>query len=262
MATALQPPLDVKLMNGTATVLFAGFALALLAGLAGWALRHPAFALAGITVTGDVTHTNVATLRVNVAPQLRGGFFTVDLGSVRRAFEAVPWVRQASVRREFPNRLRVTLQEHRAVALWGEDGASTLVNNFGEVFEANPDEVENDDLPRLSGPAGQAPQVLAMWQALAPLFEPLDLVLDQLALTGRGSWQATLDTGAVLELGRGEPAEVLPRVRRFTQTVTQAASRYGRQPEALVSADLRYGDGYAMRLRGVGTVDPAGAVKK
>jgi len=31
------------------------------------------------------------------------------------------------------------------------------------------------------------------------------------------------------------------------------ASRYGRTPEALVSADLRHADGYALRLRGVTT---------
>jgi cell division protein FtsQ len=37
------------------------------------------------------------------------------------------------------------------------------------------------------------------------------------------------------------------------QTLTQVTSRYGRRPEALISADLRHGDGYAVRLRGVGT---------
>jgi cell division protein FtsQ len=46
-------------------------------------------------------------------------------------------------------------------------------------------------------------------------------------------------------------------VQRFLGTLTQVASRYGRRPDALVSADLRYGDGYAVRLRGVGTVEAA-----
>ena len=93
-----------------------------------------------------------------------------------------------------------------------------------------------------------------MYRAVAPLFEPLDLAVEELQLTGRGSWQVVLDTGAKVELGRGNAAAVLPRVERFTRTLTQVASRYERRPEALVSADLRYGDGYAIRLRGVGTV--------
>jgi cell division protein FtsQ len=254
MRAAAPQPYDIKLMNVTATVLFAACAVLLLAALSWWAVRHPLFSLGGITVQGEVAHNSAATLRANVAPQLRGNFFTVNLAATRRAFEAVPWVRQAIVRREFPNRLRVVLQEHQAVAYWGEENGSHLVNSFGELFEANGGEVEHDGLPVLSGPDDQAAQVLAMYRALAPLFEPFELVVDQLALSGRGSWQVGLDNGGAIELGRGDPAEVLPRVQRFLGTLTQVTSRYGRRPEALVSADLRYGDGYAVRLRGVGTV--------
>jgi cell division protein FtsQ len=253
MAATLQQPFDVKLMNITATALFSVCVVLLLAALAWWAVRHPLFAIAGIRVRGDVTHNNAVTLRANVAPRLAGNFFTVNLDSAREAFEAVPWVRKAVVRREFPNRLRVRLQEHKAVALWGADGETRLVNSFGEVFEANAGDVEPDELPRLSGPQGQAPQVLAMYEALKPLFDTVDLGVDRVSLTARGSWQVELDTGGVVELGRGTREEVLARTQRFVQTLTQVASRYSRRPEALLSADLRHGDGYAIRLRGVGT---------
>jgi len=50
------------------------------------------------------------------------------------------------------------------------------------------------------------------------------------------------------------PEEIAARAQRFVQTLTQATSRYGRRPEALVSADLRHADGYAIRLRGVSTL--------
>ena len=259
---ALPLPVDVRLMNITATVLFAVGGLLLAAALAWWTVRHPLFALGRITVQGDVSHNSAATLRANAAPRVAGNFFTVDLAAARQAFESVPWVRQAVVRREFPNRLRVLLQEHRPVAVWGADGDFALVNSFGEVFEANPGDVEQDGLPRLAGPVGQSTQVLAMYRALAPLFEPLDLVLERLVLTARGSWQAELDTGATVELGRGTVEEVGARTRRFAQTLTQAASRLGRRPEALVSADLRHGDGYAIRLRGVTTTVSADVQQK
>ena len=148
----------------------------LLAALGWWALRHPVFALGGITVQGEVTHNNAATLRANVAPQLAGNFFTVDLAATREAFEAVPWVRQAVVRREFPNRLRVLLQEHQAGGVLGRGrrarGWSTA---SARCSRPTPDDVEQEDLPRLAGPDGQSAQVLAMYRALTPLFEPLDL---------------------------------------------------------------------------------------
>jgi cell division protein FtsQ len=246
-------PFDVKLMNLTATVLIAVCLAVLLAATGWWALRHPLFAIAGISVRGDVAHNNAVTLRANVTPRLAGNFFTVNLAAAREAFESVPWVRRAEIRREFPNRLRVQLQEHRAVAIWGAEGETRLLNSFGEVFEANAGDLESDDLPRLSGPQEQSAKVLAMYGLLKQQFDALDLGVERLALTARGSWQVELDTGGVIELGRGTTEEVTARTQRFLQTLTQVASRYGRRPDALISADLRHGDGYAVRLRGVGT---------
>ncbi|WP_395689403.1 cell division protein FtsQ/DivIB [Caenimonas koreensis] len=253
MNPGMPPPFDVKLMNMAASLLFMGFFVLLVAAAAWWAVRNPVFAIAGITVQGDTAHNNAVTLRANVAPRLAGNFFTINLTKAREAFEAVPWVRKAVVRRDFPNRLRVQLQEHKAVALWGTDGESKLINNFGEVFEANVGDVEHEELPRLAGPADQAPQVLAMYQAVKPLFEALDLSVDHVTLSARGSWQVELETGALVELGRGTADEVIARTQRFTQSLTQVVSRYNRRPEALQSADLRHADGYAIRLRGVAT---------
>lgn len=253
-AAAAAVPADIRLMNTTATVLFAACGIALAAALGWWLLRHPLFAVGAIVVEGEVSHSNAPTLRANVAPQLAGSFFTLDLERTRAAFESVPWVRRAVVRRQFPNRLRVWLEEHQAVALWG-DSESRLVNTYGEVFEANAGEVEQEGIARLSGPDGSAAQVLAMYRQLAPQFEPLDLEIEQLVLTNRGGWTLTLDSGAVVELGRGTDEEVLARSLRFTRTLSQVTSKYGRRPEALVAADLRHGDGYAVRLRGVGTTE-------
>src|SRR5665811_1279869 len=128
MTKPLSVPRDVKLMNLTASVLLLAFALLLVLALAYWAVQHQVFAIRAITVTGDVSHNNAVTLRANVAPRLSGTFLTLDLTAARRAFEAVPWVRRAVVRREFPNRLKVQLQEHKAVAYWGVEGESTPVS--------------------------------------------------------------------------------------------------------------------------------------
>lgn len=256
MTHNLPAPLDVKLMNLTSNLLLVAFVLLALGAAAGWAMAHPLFAIRGVTVTGDVNHNNALTLRANVAPQLRGTFLTIDLVAARHAFEAMPWVRQAVVRREFPNRLKVILQEHQAVGYWGTESDSTLVNSFGEVFEANVDEDEQDELPRLDGPQGQSAQALAMYRALQPLFEKVDLSIEELDLTGRGSWRAKLDTGAQIELGRGTEDEVVARTQRFLGTMTQVTSRYGRTVTSLESADLRHQEGYAIRLRGVSTVLP------
>lgn len=248
-------PADVRLMNTVANTVFvlAGVG-ALAAGLA-WLMRSPVFPIRSIQLEGDLARNSVPTIRANAAPRLAGNFFSVDLQQGRAAFETVPWVRRAIVRRVWPDRLAVRLEEHRAVALWlGEDGAERLVNSFGEVFEANVGDVEDDNLPVLSGPEGSAAQMLTLFQRLQPALARLDLVMQRVHLSGRGSWRLELDSGATLELGRGSAAELLARTERFVRTVATVTTRW---QAPLEYADLRHTDGYAVRLRGVSTQPPA-----
>ena len=94
-----------------------------------------------------------------------------------------------------------------------------------------------------------------MYSALKPVFAGLSLPLESLELTGRGSWRARVAHGAVIELGRGSTAEVMVRMQRLGQTLVQATLKLGRKVVAIESADLRYDNGYALRLRGVSTTD-------
>ncbi|HEV7912346.1 MAG TPA: cell division protein FtsQ/DivIB [Albitalea sp.] len=254
-------PGDVRLMHVTANVLYVVAGLALMVLALNLLARMPVFALRTIQVEGDVARNSVSTIRANAAPRLAGNFFTIDLPSGKRAFESVPWVRQAVVKRVWPNRLAVRLEEHRAAAVWGGSDSATdkLVNSYGEVFEANLGDVEDDSLPTFSGPDGSAIHMLAMLNRLAPLLERLDARIDGLSLSGRGSWRIELDSGAEVELGRGSDDEVLARTERFIATLTQVTSRFQRPLEY---ADLRHGDGYAVRLKGITTVIPAAKERK
>lgn len=247
-------PVDVRWMNRLSTAMLV---IAVLGGVAFAASRlflRPEFALTHITVVGDVVHNNPVTIQANVAPKLKGNFYTLDLAQARAAFEAVPWVRRALVRREFPNRLKVVLQEHQAVAYWGPEDEPKLLNNFGEVFDANVDEVDQDDLPRLNGPDSESAQVLGMYRLLKTPFQLLDVGMEELELSSRGSWRVGLDSGAFIEIGTGSNDEIVRRVQRFVSTFTQVSSKYGLHADALLAADLRYPQGYSLRLRGIGTV--------
>jgi len=224
-----------------------------------WLSKLPSFALRTIRIDGELTRSSLATIRANAAPRLAGNFWSFDLQAGRAAFESVPWVRQAVVRRVWPNRLVVTLHEHHAAALWsGDDGNDRLVNREGEVFEANVGDVEDDGLPRFAGPVGTSAQMLAMFRKLAPTFAQIDAGIETLKLSRRGSWRAELDTGAVVELGRGSEDELVARTERFVRTLAQVNERFQRPLEY---ADLRHADGYAVRLKGVTTTLPAAGKK-
>lgn len=239
--------LDIRLMNATSTLLYALAALACVALLLVGLVRLPVFSLRGITVEGEVAHSSAASLRAHAIPRLRGNFFTLDLQEARAAFEAVPWVSHAAVRRVWPNRLHVRLKEHQAAALWGE---GELVDEEGVVFAVDPGDVADQNLPELSGPPGSAPKVLALSRQLDRALDRIRREVKALAFTESGSWHLELDDGAEIELGRGTPEEVMTRMARFVATIPQITSRY---QAPLVHADLRYNSGYAVRLKGVTT---------
>lgn len=255
-------PLDVRLTRMAANgmlVLAAGalLAMALLA-----VSRSPLFNFRTLALEGDLQHNTVPLVRAIVLPRLSGNYFSLNLREARRTFETVPWVRRATVRRVWPNKLWVTLEQHRAAAYWehdGErdDGNHQMVNSQGEVFEANLGDVEEDGLPLLRGPEGSAAQVWQMYGRLVPVFTTLGEKVRHLKLSMRGSWQTTLESGARIELGRGNPDQVLERTQRFAATVAQVTARYPRNTQrdglGIEYADLRHDGAYALRLRGVGT---------
>ncbi|KQV87100.1 hypothetical protein ASC91_19690 [Pelomonas sp. Root1237] len=257
-------------MNAVSALLVAALVATAAWGVLRWVVRLPAFNLRAIQVEGDVSRNSVASLRANALPRLHGSFLSMSLKDGRAAFEAVPWVRRAQLTRVWPMRLRVNLEEHRAAAYWeartdGADSATeaaaerALVNSFGEVFQANLGDVEDETLPVLAGPAQTAGAMLQMWRALSPAAEKLGEGIDRLDLSGRGSWRATLGSGAVVELGRGSETDVVERFGRFAQSITQVTATY-RSP--LLSADLRHADGYAVKLRGVTTSTPGKPVNR
>jgi cell division protein FtsQ len=251
-------PADVRAMNATAMLLALVAVAALLAAALVWAMRQPVFSIRTVAIDGDVTRNSAATLRANTRSSLTGNFFTLDLGAARRAFEDVPWVRKALINRLWPNRVLVRLEEHRAAALWAGD-ADSLVNSHGEVFAANLGDVEDQDLPTLDGPDGSAPAMLALLRRLEPVLAPLEMHIATLTLSGRGSWAMRLERGATVELGRGGEAELVQRTEQFAKTVGGVIARYDRP---LLYADLRHHQGYAVRLKGISTVNdaaPAGA---
>jgi cell division protein FtsQ len=228
---------------------------AVLSAVALWFMRSPMWTIRHVDVVGELTRNNVATIRANTLPKLSGNFFSLNLHQTRQVFESVPWVRAAVVRRIWPDRLVVRLQEHQPAARWmGVDGNESLVNTFGEVFQANLGDVDADALPVFSGPDNQAKQVSQMYQKLTVVFARLERRIVRLDVSGRGSWGLLLDDDTEVTMGRGSEQEVVSRAERFVATVSQVKTEY---KTALLQADLRHHNGYAVRLKGVMSVEPS-----
>ncbi|RMG28439.1 MAG: cell division protein FtsQ/DivIB [Gammaproteobacteria bacterium] len=199
------------------------------------------FPLRGVRVTGSLATLTPAEVRAALEPAWRGqGFFTVDVAAVRRAAESLDWVRRAQVRRLWPDRLEVRIEERVPVARWGTDA---LLDAQGVRFATAGHRVP-DGLPRLDGPEGSERQVLARWRDWAGRLAAIGLHPVRLRLDARRAWHLVLADGMRLEVGRKEAGARLARFLAAWPRV--AAAQGGRRAEY---ADLRYSNGFAVHWR-------------
>ena len=199
--------------------------------------RSPLFPVVVVELTHAPRNTGQREIEAAVRERVVGNFFAVDPAKVRDALEALPWVRRASVRRVWPDRLQVTLEEHEAFARWGEDA---LVSVHGERFRGTTDE----PLPVLVGPKGSEQEVVARFLRFVQLVAPLGVKPERVVLTPRRAWEMRLDNGLQLMLGRdADHAEV--RLSQFVAAYPATLGVISRRHEYV---DLRYPNGFALRV--------------
>jgi cell division protein FtsQ len=183
-----------------------------------------------ISFAGDMNRIAPGDLE-NFAHSMQGEA-GVSLEAVREAAKKIPWVRDATARRRFPDAVEVTFQVHEPLARWND---SALVSTRGDVFAAEFD----GPLPRFRGRDGSASLMANEYPAIVKTVAPFPAVVVQLSLSPRGAWEVVLDSGLVLELGRDD---IESRLARFAQAWPSVSAH------ALESrhADLRYANGFAL----------------
>ncbi len=165
------------------------------------------------------------------------GFLGVDVGQVKLAIETLPWVKQASVRRVWPDALYISLAEQTAVARWGDRG---LVSLGGELFFPEDNEMFTH-LPELTGPASNGVVVLMQYRRLGEMLAVHDLTIVRLKQDERRAWLVTLNSGVKLLLGRKESEK---RLARFIDIYPKVLKAW---EQAIDEVDLRYPNGFAIR---------------
>src|SRR5262245_57169681 len=225
-------------LNAVANALF-GLA-AVLAVYLLWSLatRLPVFELSEVRLSSGLTRVSREEIEDVVQRELRGNFLTVDLAAAAAAFQKLTWVRRANVRRQWPATLEVAIEEHVALARWG---GNALVNTHGEVFAGK----QGGELPLFFGPEGMAREITIQYRYFARTLEAIGAAPVQVQVSARRAWQVKLDNGLTLELGR---EQVEARLARFVGAYERTLGRLGRRIEHV---DLRYGNGFAVRMPGL-----------
>lgn len=213
-------------------------AAALVVAAAIYLFSRPAvLPLSKIEVQGELTHLTKKDIHASAAHAITGNFFTVDLNKIQVRLRGLPWVRRVEIQRVWPSTLVIKIEEQQALARWDTNG---LINNYGERFLANLDELD-DELPIFMGPPQYAASIAQHYQLFKRLLESLDLTPMHVLLTPRYGWRVRLDNGLILELGR---TGMEARLKKFVQ----ASLDSGIPVESMAYADLRYANGFAVRF--------------
>jgi len=223
-----------KLLNWIANLLFAVCVVTALYATLYVVVHLPIFPLREVKVDGQLNHVSREQVKLIVAKHLKGNFFTLDLVKARDAFEKLPWARKVSVRRRWPDKLEVVIEEHQALARWSN---VALVNKHGELFHA----ASGSDLPVFYGPNDGVIEVASQYDVFNRVLKKTNLEIASLALTPRRAWQITTHNGMVIELGR---VDMQPRLEKFANVYASTLAVLNKK---ITYADLRYPNGFALR---------------
>lgn len=161
-----------------------------------------------------------------------GTFMSQDIKVLQTMAEAIPWVSHASIRKQWPDTVKVFLTEHQAAAIWN---GNALLNEQGDVFNGDISQLEEERV-KLYGPQGTSQEVLDVWRRISPKFTALNLSITSLVQNERRAWQIILDNGIRLELGKESLEE---RINRFVSLYQNLGSDTLR----VSYIDLRYDTG-------------------
>lgn len=189
-----------------------------------------------VVIEGEFQYLDRQTLAEAMAPYVSGGFFSLDLQPVERAVEAQPWVLGVSVRREWPDRLVVRVDEQVPVARWGD---AALLNQYGELFYP-PVDSQPEGLPALWGREGRERPLMERFLAVQARLADVGLEVEGLREDARRSWVIQLLDGSQVIMGRGMDTDRLDRLVRMYPRLAE------HRDDPIRRIDMRYTNGIAV----------------
>jgi len=211
-----------------------------------WLMDPLTLPIRQVSINGKFEHLSPASLERRAAEVVSGGFLNVNVDEIRSVLLEEPWVHEVSVKRVWPDRLMVNIQEQVAVARWRDQG---LLNMDAGIFKPEPDTYP-ESLPLISGPLDSHTGVLSKYQQLLQIL-PKGLMIAELSLSDRRSWEIKLNNGSLFRLGKHDIERRLERFIRYFPDVTQNLV------EQIQYIDLRYTNGFSINWNTNSDKDPA-----
>lgn len=202
------------------------------------------FPIRQLRLEGRLQQLSTADIQKTLQAYKRENFFVLNIDALHAALVANPWIAQATVWRQWPDTLKVHLQERIAFGYWNDN---ELIDIHGERFQPSVIE-QTKDLPRLSGPDGYESAIMQTYKQANAKLKKMGLRLTELILDERSAWRMTLQNGVELKLGREHFDE------RFTRFLSVYPNVLAAKIHRIEAIDLRYINGFAVRWKHKTTV--------
>jgi len=160
-------------------------------------------------------------------------YFSVNVDDIQRKIESLPWVYHASVRKSWPDLLRVYIQEQPVVAVWND---TQLLNEDGIVFDADINRAPRT-LVKLYSPDDRIAQTLSKYNEFNGLLELNNYNIVKMTLNLRNAITVVLSNGIMLRLGR---EDAITRIQRYIDYVAVL------DKDKIAYIDLRYDTGFSV----------------
>ncbi|MFZ4833499.1 cell division protein FtsQ [Rouxiella sp. Mn2063] len=197
--------------------------------------------LSQLVVTGDRHYTTNDDIRQAILSLGEPGtFMTQDVNVIQQQIERLPWIKQVSVRKQWPNELKIHLVEYVPVAHWND---VHMVDAEGESFSLPLERVAKQKMPLLYGPEGSEQDVLQGYQEISQVLAAGKFTVKSVSMTARHSWQVTLDDDTRLDLGRDDRTA---RLQRFIELYPRFQQQGEADKKRVSYVDLRYDSGAAV----------------
>lgn len=204
----------------------------------GWMQDASRLPLSRLVLTGERHFTTNDDVRQAIlALGAPGTFMTQDVDIIQQQIERLPWVKQASVRKQWPDELKIHLVEYVPVAHWND---LHMVDAEGKSFSIPAQRLGNQKLPLLYGPEGSEQDVLEGYRAMNGVLAANKYQLKMASMTARHSWQLALDNDVRLELGRDDR---MGRLQRFIGLYPVLLQQAQVENKRVSYVDLRYDSG-------------------
>lgn len=202
--------------------------------------------VASVKINGEFVRVSKQQVAEKIYASLGTSYMRLDLERIQIQLQRDPWIDTARVERRWPDRLEVTVIEHKPIARWGRTDA---LNHRGEIIplaETDTDEAALESLPRLFGEEGMELEVMTQYQAITSLLKEQNLTVVELTCDVTRSWSLSMDNGVLMEIGRDQ---VMSKIQRF---ITVFNKKLKPRWNELSRVDLRYFNGLAVQWREAG----------